>query len=52
LIITCLWRSLYTLHSASVSQRQTRTCRVCPSIFSCQRPQGTRGNCQFLSDEK
>ena len=42
LIITCLWRSLYTLHSAPVSQRQTRTCRVCPSIFSCQRPQSSR----------
>jgi hypothetical protein len=30
LIITCLRRSLYI---------RTRNCRVCPSIFNCQRPQ-------------
>src|SRR5262245_35763640 len=34
LIITCLWRSLCV-------------CRVCPSIFNCQRPQLFRPNCKF-----
>src|ERR671931_1192582 len=32
LIITCLWRSLCV-------------CRVCPSIFNCQRPQMFPPNC-------
>jgi hypothetical protein len=35
LIITCLWRSLCV-------------CRVCPSIFNCQRPQILRSNCKFV----
>jgi hypothetical protein len=63
LIITCLWRSLYflsvgpTLGIAAVRRLRgllttlgsphAKICRVCPSIFNCQRPQMLQPNCKF-----
>jgi len=63
LIITCLWRSLCFLASGppsgslryvvfhdlltTVRFPHAIICRVCPSIFNCQRPQQSKKTAMF-----